>query len=147
MENQKNRRRNFFCNSLHRQTFLYFFLVAVIPAIIITLINYALILEIIGIKMDHPAVTPQIIASIADNSVTALIASSFGITFIMILFAHRLTLSIFGPIERITRELGEILKGSKKEHIKLRGGDKLAPLVNVINKLIDRYVPEGDKTS
>jgi len=45
---------------------------------------------------------------------------------------------LVGPIDRVKKELDRIIKGNYSERIKIRKGDDLKPVVDGINKLLDR---------
>jgi signal transduction histidine kinase len=59
----------------------------------------------------------------------------FIVGMINIVYTHRLV----GPVvSRMEQELGGMLKKNEFQHLKLRQKDELKPLVDEINKLIDR---------
>jgi signal transduction histidine kinase len=49
-----------------------------------------------------------------------------------------LTRNLVGPIERVEKELKEIISGNLTKRLKLRRNDELKPLVNNINILLDK---------
>ena len=56
----------------------------------------------------------------------------------VLILAYKITYRLIGPFDRIVRELDECVKGKKLDHIVIRKKDKFQPLVNNINKLIDK---------
>ena len=67
-----------------------------------------------------------------------LIGNTDNSLFIILVIAYRITYRIIGPFDRIVRELDEVAKDKKQDHIVLRKKDKFKPLVDGINKLIDK---------
>lgn len=138
MNAQKNKRRRFFANRLHRQVFLLIFFAALLPALVACLCLFFLIFNITATEIGIPEVIAYNILPAAQK-VTIILAIAAPLTIILILIAaRRISHRIVGPFDRIVRELDEHLAGKRKGHIILRRGDKFLPLIERINKTLDK---------
>lgn len=131
-------RRQFFANKIHRELFLLFFCVSVVPVLIATVILSYLIFGIMAEQMLFPEAIAYNIFPAAKKVLLILFVALPILIALLLILAYKITHKIVGPFDRITRELGEYVEGKKKGHIDLRKGDKFWPLVNQINLLIDR---------
>lgn len=134
----KNKRRAFFANKLHKELFLLIFLSILLPSGIITVALYYLIFNIVASQFGIPeAIAYNLIP--AANKVVFILLTVAPVSILAILvFAHRVTHKIVGPYERIIRELDECIDGKRKTHLVIRKADRFLPLVNSINKLLDK---------
>ena len=138
MKRIKNRRRQTFANRLHKQIFLLVVLSALLPLIIATICLYYLIFGITALEIGIPETVAYHIMPAAQK-VTIILLTVAPITILLILiFALRVTHRIVGPYDRIVRELDEHLENKRTGHIILREKDKFQPLVDRINRLLDR---------
>lgn len=136
--NKKNKRRKFYANKLHKDIFTIVFIAAVIPATIVAVCLYYLIFYITAEQIAIPeAIAYNLIPAAKKVIKIVLFAAPVSILTILIL-ARSITHKIIGPFDRIVRELDEHAKGKKEGHINIRRGDKFQPLVDKINKLLDR---------
>lgn len=134
----KNRRKYFFANKMHRDVFLIVFLASTLPAIIVTILLYYLIFGITAEQFAIPeAIAYNIIPAARKVTTILLIVAPISILIVLII-AYKIAHKMVGPYDRIVRELDEHLKGKREGHIILRAGDKFIPLVDRINKLLDR---------
>ena len=133
-----NKRKRIFANTLHRNLFLLVFLAALVPTIIITFFLYYLIFNVTASQMFFPeAIAYNIIP--AAKKVISILAIVLPIFILIILtLAYKTTHTIIGPFDRILRELDKCIEGTKKGPIKLRKKDKFFPLIERINKLLDK---------
>jgi nitrogen fixation/metabolism regulation signal transduction histidine kinase len=138
MKKLSNRRKNFFANELHRQTFLLVFLAAILPAFIVTVCLYYLIFGVTSAQVGFPeAIAYNIIP--AAKRVTAILLITAPVTILAILIlAYNITHRIVGPFDRIVAELDGHIENRRKGHIKIRQADKFHALVEKINKLLDK---------
>jgi len=83
------------------------------------------------------AIAYNIIPAAKKVTIILLIAAPVSIS-IIIIFAFKVTHRIIGPFDRIVRELDEYIEGKKEGHIIIRKTDKFWPLVDRINKLLDK---------
>lgn len=123
---------------MHRELFLIVFFAAVLPAGIVTVLLYYLIF---GITADEIAIPEAIAYNIipAARRVVGILLFAVPLSIlILLILAHKLTHKIIGPFERIIKELDESIKGKKEDRIVIRKTDKFSPLVDKINKLLDR---------
>jgi len=75
----------------------------------------------------------------AAKKVTIILFLSAPAAILMILFiAYKITHKVIGPFDRIIQELDKRIKGEKKGYISLRKNDRFQPLVDRINKLLDK---------
>ncbi len=136
--NKKNMRSKHYANKMHKDIFTIIFVAAVVPATIVAICLYYLIFYITAEQIAIPeAIAYNLIP--AAKKVLRIVLYAVPISILIILiFARTVTHKIVGPFDRIVRELDGCLKGKKQTHITLRKGDRFQPLVNRINKLLDR---------
>lgn len=134
----KNRRIRSFANKLHRQTFLLVFIAALTPTAIATICLYYLIFGITSMQMIIPEAIAYNIIPAAKTVSTILLVATPAVIIVILFFAYRITHTIVGPFDRIVREIDEVATGKKEGHIIIRKKDKFWPLVEAINKLIDK---------
>ncbi|MDP1853184.1 MAG: hypothetical protein Q8L26_03115 [Candidatus Omnitrophota bacterium] len=137
-KNENRRKRRIFANQLHKEVLLLVFLAAIIPVIIVSLCLYYLIFNITASEIGIPEFIAYNIIPAAQKVTLILLVSAPTIIFLILIFAYKVSHKIVGPFDRIIRELDEIIEGKKKNHIALRKSDKFCPLVEKINKLLDK---------
>ncbi|MCK9573942.1 MAG: hypothetical protein M0R20_06070 [Candidatus Omnitrophica bacterium] len=138
MTKLKDRRKKFFANPLHRQTFMLVFMAALVPATIVTICLYYLIFGIASAEIGFPeAIAYSIIP--AAKRVTAILFFTAPLALLIILiFAYKITHRIVGPFDRIVYELDAHLRDRRNGHIRIRKSDKFHTLVEKINHLLDK---------
>ena len=133
-----NKRKRIFANRMHRNLFLIILLASLLPAIIVTICLYYLIFSVTASQFAIPEVIAyNLIPAAKRVTIIILISAPILITTIMI-FAHKITHKIIGPFDRIVRELDECIDGRRVGPIVIRKTDKFLPLVERINKLLDK---------
>lgn len=137
-KNENRRKKIIFANQLHKEVVLLVFLAAIIPAIVVGLCLYYLIFNITASEIGIPEFIAYNIIPAAQKVTFILLVSAPTIILLILIIAHKVSHKIVGPFDRIIRELDETLEGKKKNPIVLRKGDKFLPLVEKINKLLDR---------
>ena len=138
MESKNGRRKLVFANRLHRELFFLVSLAALLPATIVTFSLYYLIFNITAEQFAIPEIIAYNIIPAA-KKVTSILLFVTPICILSILtIAYKITHNLIGPFDRITRELGESIEGKRQGHIVIRKTDKFSPLVDNINKLLDR---------
>ena len=136
--NRVIKRKQFFANQMHVEVFLVVFFAAIIPALFATLALFYLIFNITSEQIGIPEVIAAEILPAA-YKVLEILVFAIPISIMAMLFlAHRVTHRIVGPFDRIVRELDATAQGTRRGHIMVRKGDKFSPLVEKINRLIDR---------
>ncbi len=135
---KNNKRKNFFANKMHREIFFVVFLASILPATIVTVLLYYTIFGIVANQLGIPEAIAYNIIPAAKKVTTILAISVPACILIILISAFKISHKIVGPFDRITRELDENLKGKRKGHIILRKKDKFRPLVDRINKLLDK---------
>jgi sensor histidine kinase YesM len=136
----KDRRKKFFANPMHRQTFMFVFMAALVPATIVTICLYYLIFGITSAEVGFPeAIAYNILP--AAKRVTAILLLTAPLTIgIILIFAYKITHRIVGPFDRIVYELDAHLKDRRKSGpIRIRKSDKFHELVEKINHLLERF--------
>lgn len=139
MKMKKNRRRQFFANKMHRELFLLIFFAAVLPAGIVTVLLYYLIF---GITADQVAIPEAIAYNIIPAAKRVIVILSFAVPIsimALLILAYKLSHRIVGPFDRLIREIDESIEGKRKAPLRLRKADRFRPLVDRINKLLDRF--------
>ncbi|MBU1853210.1 MAG: hypothetical protein KJ957_04115 [Candidatus Omnitrophica bacterium] len=136
--NKKNKRKMIFANKIHREIFLLILMASLLPSLIITFSLYYLIFGVTATQFAFPeAIAYNIIP--AARKVRMILLASFPTSILLILtLAYKITHRIIGPFDRIIRELDECIEGKKERHIRVRKTDKFWPLVDKINKLLDK---------
>lgn len=134
----KNKRRNFFANKLHREIFTLIALASILPTITITIILYYLIFSVTANQIGIPEAIAYNIIPAAKKVTIILLSITPILTLTILLFAYKITHEIIGPFDRIIKELDEYIDGEKQNCIAIRKTDKFSPLVERINKLLDR---------
>lgn len=136
--NKNNKRKAAFANKIHKEIFLLVFAAALLPAIVVTVLLFYLIFNITAEQIVIPeAIAYNLIPAAKKVILILLFATPFSI-FLILLFAYQLSHRIIGPFGRIIRELDECVEGKKRDHIVIRKNDKFLPLVDRINKLLDK---------
>lgn len=131
-----HKRKKFFANKLHSDIFFMIFWASVIPVSIASVALFYLIFNITAEQIGIPeAIAYNIIPASQRVIGILLIAGPLSIT-VLLIVAHKISLRIVGPFDRIIRELDEHIEGKRKGAIVLRKDDKFEPLVKRINKLL-----------
>lgn len=138
MKTKNNKRYRTFANKLHREIFLTVLAAALLPCIVITIALYYVIFNVMAGQLAIPEAIAYNIIPAAKKVSLILIWAAPATVFIILLLAYRITYRILGPFDRIVRELDEVAKGKKDTRILIRKKDKFQPLVDGINKLIDK---------
>ncbi|MCK9614926.1 MAG: hypothetical protein M0R48_05405 [Candidatus Omnitrophica bacterium] len=134
----KNRRKKFFANPLHRQTFMLVFMAALVPATIVTICLYYLFYGITSAEVGFPEAIAYSIIPAARRVTAILILTAPLALLIILIFAYKITHRIVGPFDRIVYELDAHIKDRRSGHIKIRKSDKFHELVEKINRLLDK---------
>ena len=103
-----------------------------------TVAFYYLIFQITAEEVAIPEVITYTLIPAARKVILILLVATPAMILVLMAIAHRLTHSLLGPFDRIVRELDDRLENNKKEPIILRKGDKFIPLIERINKLLQR---------
>ena len=136
--NENNKRKFVFANKLHRQIFLLVSLAALVPTTIVTIGLYYVIFGIFANEVAIPeSIAYNIIPAAKKVALVISIATPVVIG-IMVFLSWKISHTIIGPFDRIVRELDERIEGKIIGHILIRKSDKFWPLVERINKLIDK---------
>lgn len=138
MNNENRRGRKVFANTLHREIFFLTFLTSVVPAAITAFALFYLIFNITAEQIGIPEAIGYNLIPAAQRTIGVLLVAVPICVLVLLFIAHRITHRIVGPFDRIVRELGEMVQGTRQGHIFLRKGDKFQPLVDKINDLIDK---------
>jgi hypothetical protein len=137
MKKPKNMRKRIFANKFHKDIFLLLFMASLIPTLAVTVYLYHLILSVIALKIDERVLQYNLVFVVNKATLTLIITAPV-IILGMLLFTNRLTHSIVGPFDRLISELDKHIESKKEGHISIRKNDKFRPLVDKINKLLDR---------
>jgi len=138
MKGLKDRRKKFFANPLHRQTFMLVFMAALIPATIVTICLYYLIFGIASAEIGFPEAIAYSIIPAAKRVTAILFVTAPLALLIILMFAYKITHRIVGPFDRIVYELDAHLRDRRGGHIRIRKSDKFHTLVEKINHLLDK---------
>lgn len=132
--------RKFFVvrNRLQRHYLRLIALSLILPTLITGGCLYYVIFNLMAEQLGIPEVVAYHLLPVVEK-VNLVLALSLPVAF-LILFSIGLALSrnLVGPIERLGRELEEIISGNLSKRLQLRKKDELKPLVNGINVLLDK---------
>ncbi|MBF0216239.1 MAG: hypothetical protein HQL30_04510 [Candidatus Omnitrophica bacterium] len=137
MKNQ-NKRKNVFANKMHQDILLLVLVSSLAPTVLVTISLYFLIFGITANQIGIPESIAYNVLPAAQKVVVVLAIAMPILILTILFFAHKISHMIVGPFDRIVRELGECVTGTKKTHIYLRDNDKFWPMVSAINKLLDK---------
>ncbi|MBU4311698.1 MAG: hypothetical protein KJ706_03140 [Candidatus Omnitrophica bacterium] len=141
--NKGNKRKSGFANRLQKEIFLVVLLAALVPAGVVAISLYYLIFGVTAQEIAIPEVIAYNIIP-ASKRVTAILLFAAPMSILAILLsAYKISHRMVGPFDRVVREIDEYLKGNKQNHIVLRKGDKFRPLVDRVNRLIDKVRKGG----
>lgn len=118
-------------NPCERRILRAIFLFAALPVILILLLFYGLFSDLIYTYIE---------TDLSGRFLDRFIMLSALILFYYIIFARmvfRFVNRIFGPYNRILRELDQIISGESRRPLRLRENDYAKELVDRINKLIE----------
>jgi ABC-type multidrug transport system fused ATPase/permease subunit len=133
-----NKRKKIFANKLHQQTVLLIFLAILLPVLVTIFCLYYLIFNITATQFMLPEIIIHDIIPAA-KKVTLILLVSLPIVISLTLFiAYKITHLIFGPFDRIDKDLEHRIKNKSNQPILIRKNDKFKPLVDKINRLLTR---------
>lgn len=138
MKRQDTRGRRFFANTMHREIFFIVFLAALVPTLMTAIALFHLIFYITAEQVGIPEAIAYNIVPAAQHVTSILFVMMPIIVLVILTFAYQITHKIVGPFDRIVRELGERVREKSQEPIKLRKDDKFWPLVEKINRLLEK---------
>ena len=134
----KNKRRKFFANKLHRETFLLFLVAALLPTCIAIVCLYYLIFGVTANEMGVPEAIASNLFPAAQKVLIILFVSIPVVVLALLIFAYRMSHAMLGPFDRIIKEIDDRIKGKKTGDITIRRKDKFRPLVDKINRLLHK---------
>jgi|GEM_PF-739782 len=134
----RNRRKRSFANKIHRDLFMFLAFASIIPAIIVTVCMYYLIFSIIAQEVAIPEGIAYYIIPAAKKVSLILICVAPVTIGVILFFAYEMTHKMLGLYDRIVKDLDDIVHGRREHHIRIRKNDDFKPLVDNINKLIDK---------
>lgn len=109
-----------------------------IPTVITAIGLFYLIFSLMVEEAGIPETVAYTVIPAAKRVVAILLPLVPVIMAAILVVAHMITHRIVGPFDRIVRELGQSLSGQRKGPIQLRTGDRFLPLVELINKLLEK---------
>lgn len=125
-------------NPLQRKYFVLIFFSIMIPLFIVGGCLYYLIFQIMAEQLAIPE-------SIAYNLIPVLHKINFlliiglpPVIILLFIWGTILTHRLFGPLERLEKDLEKISEGDYSVRLKLRKDDDLKPIADVVNKIIDK---------
>jgi hypothetical protein len=136
--NKTNYRKRFFANKMHGELFWLVFGAATIPALLTTIFLYYFIFNVTAEQVGIPETIAHHIIPAAREVTRVLVFVVPFTILVILLISHKVSHRIVGPFDRIVREMRENLDGQRKGPINLRKADRFAPLVEQINKMIQR---------
>jgi len=135
---QNRRGKKLIGTPLQKKLLILVFASAVIPAGIVTVCLYFLIFNLLAWQMGIPESIAYNLIPVARKVSLIIIITLPIILFIIWIIALELSHRIVGPLRRIEKELDDRIKGKKDEPIQIRKKDAFKPLVDKINKLLNK---------
>jgi len=132
--------RNFFFvkNRLERRYLRLIALSLILPSFIIGCCLYYVIFNLMAEQLGIPEIIAYHLLPVV-RKVNTVLAVSLPVVFVMMISVGLvITRNLVGPIERLERELREIVSKDKIKKLRLRKRDTLRPLVEDINILLDK---------
>ena len=133
-----NRRKRLFANGIHLEIFLLISFASLVPMLITGVSLFYLIFNVTAQQVGFPEAIAATIFPAARKVLMIVCVITPIVIIGILIFAHKATHRIVGPYDRILRELGECLAGTRQGPIVLRKKDKFQPLVDKINLLLER---------
>ena len=137
MKPRLNKRKGKFVGtSLQSKTLMLVFAAAIVPTAIVATCLYYLIFNTLAWQLGIPEAVAYNLVPVA-RKVNLILLIALPITLFVIWFmALELSHNIAGPVNRLEKELDDIIKGQKKGPIVLREKDEFRNLADKINRLI-----------
>lgn len=125
-------------NELERHYVRLIALSLILPTLIVGGCLYYVIFDLMAEQLGIPEVVAYHLLPVVEK-VNLVLIVSLPLLF-LILFSIGLILSrrLVGPIERLEKELGDIIAGGMSKRLELRKDDALKPLIDSINALLDK---------
>ncbi len=123
---------------MHLEIFLLIALAALLPTTIVGISLYYLIFGVTAAQFGIPEAIAYNIMPAARTVISILLFATPVSILIILALTYKISHKIIGPFDRIVRELDECIEGKKEGPIVIRKDDKFQPLVEKINKLLDK---------
>ena len=137
--------RKFFSvhNKLERHYLRLIVMSLILPTLIIGSCLYYVIFNIMAEQLGIPEIIACHLLPVV-RKVNLILMISLPVVFFLLLYIGLiLTRNLVGPIQRLERELEEIIAGDFSKRLRLRKKDRLKPLVDDINILLDKIEKRG----
>lgn len=138
MKSVRKRRIYFVYNALERHYLRLIFIAAAVPTLIVGGCLYYLIFTIMAEHIGIPEFVAEVLLPVVDRVNFLLVILIPAAILVLLVIGLVLTHSLTGPIERIKIELDNIIAGDISHRIKVRRSDRLKPLVDNINTLLEK---------
>lgn len=125
-------------NKLERHYLRLIALSIILPTLITGGCLYYVIFNLMAEQLGIPEVVAYHLLPVVEK-VNLILMVSLPLLFLILFFIGViLSRRLVGPIERLEKELKEVVSGNLSKRLKLRRNDTLKPLVDDINTLLDR---------
>ena len=125
-------------NRLERHYLKLIALSLILPTLITAGCLYYVIFNLMAEQLGIPEVVAYHLLPVVKKVNLVLMVSIPAVFLILFSIGLVLTRNLVGPIERLERELEEVVSGNLSKRLKLRKNDELKPLVDDINVLLDK---------
>ena len=136
--NEKKQRKMLFANQVQKDVLLLVAIASLVPTMLVTVLLYYLIFGITANEAGMPETIAYTIVPAAQKVLNVLVVATPLVIAVILFIAFKVTHRILGPFDRIVREVGKRAAGTAHGRIALRKDDKFWPLVENINKLIEK---------
>jgi methyl-accepting chemotaxis protein len=137
MEDNKNRRHNYYISKEFQRSFILKFCLIVlagsaVTAAIIFLVSGATVTTSFdNLRLVIKSTADYILPSVILSSVMVIIITVIATIFITLFTSHR----IAGPLYRIEKDVQEVMSGNLKKGFSLRQGDEIIPIANALDSM------------
>jgi methyl-accepting chemotaxis protein len=125
-------------NQLQLKFLALILLSILVPLFLVGGCLYYLIFQILAEQLGIPESIAQNLVPVLHKMNFLLILGLPPVLILIFFLATVLTHRLIGPITRLERELKRISEGDYSVRLKLRKGDDLLPMVNIINRIVDK---------
>ncbi len=118
----------------------------ILPTLMVGGCLYYLIFYLLAEQIGIPEAVAEQLSPIV-HKVNVFLTVSIPILFVILIsIGIFLSRKLAGPIERVEKELSEIVEGClTSRRLKLRKGDELKPMIDDVNRLLDKIEKESSK--
>ena len=137
MEENKNRRRNYYIKKDFQRNFIlkFCFLVllgSIVSGCIVYLMSKATVTTSFeGLRLVIKSTADYILPAVLLSGLAVIVITGIATIFITLFTSHK----IAGPLYRIEKDINEITSGNLRQEFNLRQGDEIRPIAESLNEM------------